>query len=241
MQVRQGGKWGAQAGRWHALASLSSPRSLAAAALVLQVEGRAPAGEVPATCWPIPLWLRLSLKIQLPGSCTAGGRRRTPSSSWPPASRFTRPTPRVRSACCAVGACPANVGRRPLNKLGSGLAGLHPSSCELCPASPCPSPAQQPHRPFAPHLPYSTQQATPCATCRACPCTMPGIFHPSIHSFIPAGDPVRYVSRVPVHQDGSCNGLQHYAALGRDLTGGYAVNLCPSDKPQVRGSCVCCS
>jgi len=50
---------------------------------------------------------------------------------------------------------------------------------------------------------------------------------------------VRYVSRVPVHQDGSCNGLQHYAALGRDLTGGYAVNLCPSDKPQVRAqSCL---
>lgn len=40
---------------------------------------------------------------------------------------------------------------------------------------------------------------------------------------------------MPVHQDGSCNGLQHYAALGRDLTGGYAVNLCPSDKPQVSG------
>ena len=50
-----------------------------------------------------------------------------------------------------------------------------------------------------------------------------------------AGDPARYVSHVPVHQDGSCNGLQHYAALGRDLTGGYAVNLCPTDKPQVGG------
>lgn len=30
---------------------------------------------------------------------------------------------------------------------------------------------------------------------------------------------------LPVHQDGSCNGLQHYAALGRDATGGKAVNL----------------
>lgn len=29
--------------------------------------------------------------------------------------------------------------------------------------------------------------------------------------------------------------MQHYAALGRDLTGGFAVNLCPSDKPQVGG------
>ena len=32
--------------------------------------------------------------------------------------------------------------------------------------------------------------------------------------------------------DGSCNGLQHYAALGRDKIGGTAVNLCPCDKPQ---------
>ncbi|PSC74843.1 DNA-directed RNA polymerase chloroplastic mitochondrial [Micractinium conductrix] len=47
-----------------------------------------------------------------------------------------------------------------------------------------------------------------------------------------SGDPARYISRLPVHMDGSCNGLQHYAALARDLTGGFAVNLCPSDKPQ---------
>lgn len=33
-------------------------------------------------------------------------------------------------------------------------------------------------------------------------------------------------------QDGSCNGLQHYAALGRDLEGGKSVNLVPSDQPQ---------
>ena len=49
-----------------------------------------------------------------------------------------------------------------------------------------------------------------------------------------AGDPARYVSHLPVHQDGSCNGLQHYAALGRDLSGGFAVNLTPSDRPQAR-------
>ncbi len=36
-----------------------------------------------------------------------------------------------------------------------------------------------------------------------------------------------------MHQDGSCNGLQHYAALGRDESGGRAVNLLPVDKPQV--------
>ena len=33
-------------------------------------------------------------------------------------------------------------------------------------------------------------------------------------------------------QDGSCNGLQHYAAMGRDQLGGEAVNLTPSDKPR---------
>jgi DNA-directed RNA polymerase, mitochondrial len=37
--------------------------------------------------------------------------------------------------------------------------------------------------------------------------------------------PAAYVSHLPVHQDGSCNGLQHYAALGRDHEGGAAVNL----------------
>ena len=34
-------------------------------------------------------------------------------------------------------------------------------------------------------------------------------------------------------QDGSCNGLQHYAAIGRDRLGAAAVNLVPADKPQV--------
>lgn len=45
-------------------------------------------------------------------------------------------------------------------------------------------------------------------------------------------DPTRYVSRLPVHQDGTCNGLQHYAALGGDLAGARQVNLEPSDRPQ---------
>lgn len=31
---------------------------------------------------------------------------------------------------------------------------------------------------------------------------------------------------------GSCNGLQHYAALGLDAKGGAQVNLVPSSKPQ---------
>lgn len=47
-----------------------------------------------------------------------------------------------------------------------------------------------------------------------------------------SGDPEAYVCRMPVHMDGSCNGLQHYAALGRDAIGAEAVNLTPSDKPQ---------
>jgi len=47
----------------------------------------------------------------------------------------------------------------------------------------------------------------------------------------PSG-PADFCSRLPVHMDGSCNGLQHYAALGRDEAGGRAVNLLPSDAPQ---------
>lgn len=42
----------------------------------------------------------------------------------------------------------------------------------------------------------------------------------------------KYICRLPIHQDGSCNGLQHYAALGRDLIGAKSVNLYPSAKPQ---------
>ena len=40
-----------------------------------------------------------------------------------------------------------------------------------------------------------------------------------------------YVSHLPIHQDGSCNGLQHYAAIGRDSLGASAVNLVPSELP----------
>ena len=49
---------------------------------------------------------------------------------------------------------------------------------------------------------------------------------------IDSGDAESYMCSLPVHMDGSCNGLQHYAALGRDPVGGKAVNLCATDKPQ---------
>ncbi|NWR36462.1 RPOM protein, partial [Tachuris rubrigastra] len=45
-------------------------------------------------------------------------------------------------------------------------------------------------------------------------------------------DPAAYISHFPIHQDGSCNGLQHYAALGRDLIGAVSVNLMPCSVPQ---------
>jgi DNA-directed RNA polymerase len=45
-------------------------------------------------------------------------------------------------------------------------------------------------------------------------------------------DPTRFISQLPVHQDGTCNGLQHYAALGGDKAGASQVNLEPSDRPQ---------
>lgn len=37
--------------------------------------------------------------------------------------------------------------------------------------------------------------------------------------------------RLPVQLDGTCNGLQHYAAMLRDSTGARAVNLLPGDRP----------
>ncbi len=53
-----------------------------------------------------------------------------------------------------------------------------------------------------------------------------------IRDALNSGDPSSYISHLPVHQDGSCNGLQHYAALGRDVLGGRSVNVLPSDVPQ---------
>lgn len=44
--------------------------------------------------------------------------------------------------------------------------------------------------------------------------------------------PEDYMCYFPIHQDGSCNGLQHYAALGRDQKGAEAVNLENKDVPQ---------
>ncbi|KAI6188188.1 DNA-directed RNA polymerase [Aphelenchoides besseyi] len=44
-------------------------------------------------------------------------------------------------------------------------------------------------------------------------------------------EPAEFVSHLPIHQDGSCNGLQHYAALGRDKEGAMEVNLLPRDIP----------
>ncbi|KAJ9138459.1 DNA-directed RNA polymerase [Pleurostoma richardsiae] len=44
-------------------------------------------------------------------------------------------------------------------------------------------------------------------------------------------EPTKYVSHLPIHQDGTCNGLQHYAALGGDSWGARQVNLEPGEKP----------
>lgn len=53
-----------------------------------------------------------------------------------------------------------------------------------------------------------------------------------IANAIRSPDPAAYLSGFPVHQDGSCNGLQHYAALGGDSAGAAAVNLAPMNAPQ---------
>ena len=62
-----------------------------------------------------------------------------------------------------------------------------------------------------------------------------------VRDALATGDPATFVSRLPVQIDGSCNGLQHYAALGRDLDGGSSVNLLPSDRPQVRYGAPACT
>ncbi|CCD26083.2 DNA-directed RNA polymerase NDAI_0G03060 [Naumovozyma dairenensis CBS 421] len=45
-------------------------------------------------------------------------------------------------------------------------------------------------------------------------------------------NPEDFISHQPVHQDGTCNGLQHYAALGGDVEGATQVNLIPNERPQ---------
>ena len=46
-----------------------------------------------------------------------------------------------------------------------------------------------------------------------------------------SNNPEEFVTHCHVHFDGSCNGLQHYAAFGRDSKGAKNVSLEPSDKP----------
>ncbi|CAL1697785.1 unnamed protein product [Somion occarium] len=52
-----------------------------------------------------------------------------------------------------------------------------------------------------------------------------------LRNALESGDPHAFESSLPVHQDGTCNGLQHYAALGGDDRGARQVNLDVTDKP----------
>ncbi|KAI4231164.1 MAG: hypothetical protein LQ349_005783, partial [Xanthoria aureola] len=52
-----------------------------------------------------------------------------------------------------------------------------------------------------------------------------------LRNALESSDARGYVSKLAVHQDGTCNGLQHYAALGGDSIGARQVNLEPGDRP----------
>ncbi|KAG8527416.1 uncharacterized protein KY384_007568 [Bacidia gigantensis] len=52
-----------------------------------------------------------------------------------------------------------------------------------------------------------------------------------LHGALQLDDPTQFISHLPVHQDGTCNGLQHYAALGGDVVGAKQVNLEPGQRP----------
>jgi DNA-directed RNA polymerase len=54
----------------------------------------------------------------------------------------------------------------------------------------------------------------------------------SITEALRTPNPEEYMCHTVVAQDGTCNGLQHYAALGGDQEGARQVNLEPSDRPQ---------
>lgn len=52
-----------------------------------------------------------------------------------------------------------------------------------------------------------------------------------LRAALESSDPLAFASSLPVHQDGTCNGLQHYAALGGDDRGAQQVNLSVTDRP----------
>lgn len=52
-----------------------------------------------------------------------------------------------------------------------------------------------------------------------------------LYAALESPDPHAFESSLPVHQDGTCNGLQHYAALGGDDQGAKQVNLSAADRP----------
>jgi DNA-directed RNA polymerase len=52
-------------------------------------------------------------------------------------------------------------------------------------------------------------------------------------------DPLKYKSRLPIHQDGICNGFQHYAALSSDAESAIQVNILPPGFPQDIYTAVC--
>jgi len=49
-----------------------------------------------------------------------------------------------------------------------------------------------------------------------------------------SGGPLEdYISHLPCHVDGTCNGLQHLSALGKDPVGAEATNLMPGDRQDI--------
>lgn len=52
-----------------------------------------------------------------------------------------------------------------------------------------------------------------------------------LRNALESADPESFESSLPIHQDGTCNGLQHYAALGGDIHGAQQVNLAVTDRP----------
>ena len=52
-----------------------------------------------------------------------------------------------------------------------------------------------------------------------------------VSNALKSGNPEEYMTHIHVHLDGSCNGMQHYAAFGRDENGAKNVSLAPDEKP----------
>ena len=94
-------------------------------------------------------------------------------------------------------------------------------------------PVRPPHcftRIHSPHSKHCAENSPPFNACRTARATAFSTSLFNSQKFAPLKT-MQQLQQLRRLQDGSCNGLQHYAALAHDHAGGAAVNLLPGPRP----------